>query len=100
MEEQEEGLWALKRIGKRKESTNLDPWGSQSLNHQLKNIPRLGLGFSALMYQKCILVFMWVLNKWRKGYPKSCCLYVEYILLAGLPCPAPVGKEAPSLAET
>ena len=23
-----------------------------------------------------------------------------WILLAGLPCPAPVGKEAPSLAET
>jgi hypothetical protein len=27
------------------QSTSLDPWGSQSLNHQLKNITRLDLGF-------------------------------------------------------
>ena len=25
-------------------------------------------------------------NDWRGGYPKSCCLYVGYVLLAGLPC--------------
>jgi hypothetical protein len=31
------------------ESTNLDPWGSESLNHQPKNINRLNLGFSEHM---------------------------------------------------
>jgi hypothetical protein len=48
MEEQEEGLWALKGIGAlqedQQESTNLDPWESQRLNHQPKNIYRLDLG--------------------------------------------------------
>ena len=34
------------------------------------------------------------------GYPKSCCLHVGYVLLAGLPCLASVGEEAPSLAKT
>jgi hypothetical protein len=34
------------------------------------------------------------------GYPKSCCPYMGYILLAGLPCLASVGKDAPSLAQT
>ena len=48
----------------------------------------------------CSLVFMWVLNNWSGGYPKSCCLYVGYVLLAGLPCLASVGEEVPSLAET
>ena len=33
-------------------------------------------------------------------YPESSCLYVGYVLLAGLPCLASVGEEAPSLAET
>ena len=34
----------------------------------------------------CNLVFVWVLNNWNRGYPKSCCLSVGYVLLAGLPC--------------
>ena len=38
------------------------------------------------------------LNCW--GYPKSCCLSVGYVLLAGLLCLASVGEEAPSLAVT
>ena len=29
---------------------------------------------------------MWVPNNWSRGYPKSCCLHIEYVLLAGLPC--------------
>ena len=36
----------------------------------------------------------------KRDYPKSCFLYVGYVLLAGLPCLASVGEEAPSLAET
>jgi hypothetical protein len=46
MEELGEGLRALKEIEtlqKDQESTNLDSWGSQSLNHQPKNIHRLDL---------------------------------------------------------
>jgi hypothetical protein len=35
-----------------------------------------------------------------EGYPKSCCLYTRYVLLAGLPCLALVGKEVHSLTET
>ena len=32
--------------GRPTESTNMDPWGSQSLNHQSKSIHRLDLGLS------------------------------------------------------
>lgn len=39
-------------------------------------------------------------RNWNWGYPKSCCLYVGCVLLAGLPCLASMGKQAPSLAET
>ena len=82
------------------ESTNLDTWGSQSLTHQAKNIHGLDLGLPTHMSQMCSLVFMWVLNNWSRDCPQSCCLYVGYVLLAGLPCLASVGEEAPSLAET
>jgi len=34
------------------------------------------------------------------GYPKICCLFVGYVLLAGLPCLASVGEEEPRLTET
>ena len=33
--------------GRPRESTNLDPWGSQNLNHQSKNIHGLDLGLPA-----------------------------------------------------
>ena len=46
--------------GRPTESTNLDPWGFQRLNHQPKNIHRLDLGLPTHMQQMCILVFMWV----------------------------------------
>jgi hypothetical protein len=36
---------------------------------------------------------MWDLNNWSRGYPKSCCLSVGYLLLAGLPGLALVGEE-------
>jgi hypothetical protein len=44
---------------------------------------------------------MWVPNNWssRYPYPKSCCLYVRYVLLAGMPCLVSVGEDAPSLAD-
>jgi hypothetical protein len=50
------------------------------------------------------LVFMWVLNNWNREegkseYPKSCCLYLGYVLLAGLPCLA-VGENVSNLTET
>lgn len=32
--------------------------------------------------------------------PKICCLYVGYVLLAGVPCLSSGGEEAPSLIET
>jgi hypothetical protein len=46
------------------------------------------------------LVFMWVLNNWRRGYPKSFCLFMEYLLLAGLPNRASVGDHSPCLKDT
>jgi hypothetical protein len=86
--------------GKPTESNNLDPCGSQSLNHQPKNIHRLDLEphtyvayvqFDLQVGPKTIGV---------EGYPKSCCLYVGYVLLSGLPCLTSVGQKVPSLAET
>jgi hypothetical protein len=35
--------------GRPTKSTNLDPWGSQSMNHQPKNIPGLDLSLPAHM---------------------------------------------------
>jgi hypothetical protein len=40
---------APKGIGRPTESTNLVPWGSKRLNHQLKSIHRLDLGLPAHM---------------------------------------------------
>jgi hypothetical protein len=33
------------------------------------------------------------------GYTKGCCLYLGYILLAGLPCLDSMGEDAPSVTE-
>ena len=35
----------------------------------------------------------------KRGYSKSCCLSMEYVLLAGLSHLASVGEDAPSLTE-
>ncbi|EDM05666.1 rCG32997 [Rattus norvegicus] len=43
---------------------------------------------------------MWVLNNWDSVYPKSYCLRVGYVLLAGLPCLPSMGEEVPKLTET
>ena len=40
------------------ESTNLDPWGSQSLNHLPKNIHGLDLGFPTHKQHICSVVFL------------------------------------------
>ena len=37
-------------------------------------------------------------NNWSGGYPKSCCLYMGYILV-GLPCLASVGENMPTPEE-
>lgn len=44
--------------GRPMESTNLDPWGSQSLNHQPKNIHELDLSLPVQMEQMCSLIIM------------------------------------------
>jgi hypothetical protein len=43
---------------------------------------------------------LYVGPKKLEHYPKSCCLYLGYVLQAGLRCLASVGEEVPSLAET
>ena len=35
----------------------------------------------------------------ERGYPKSYCLDVGYVVLAGMPCLPLLGEEAPLLAE-
>ena len=60
----------------------------------------LDLGLPTHKSQIYSLTFMWILINWNEGYPKGCCLYVGYVLLAGLPCLVSVGEEAPSFAET
>jgi hypothetical protein len=70
--------------GRPTESTNLDPWGSQRLNQQPKSTQ--GLDLALPPPHRCSrvysLVFMWVPNNWSRSYPKSCCLYVGYVLLS------------------
>jgi hypothetical protein len=52
------------------------------------------LGLPAHIQQVFHLVFMWVLNNWNRGCPKSYCLYVRYVLLlAVLPCLALVWED-------
>lgn len=67
------------------ESTNLDPWDSQETEPQNKKHTQAGPRPPARMQQIWNLVFMWVPKNWSWSYPKSSCLSVEYVLLAGLP---------------
>jgi hypothetical protein len=85
---------------RRAESTNMGHWGSCRLNHQPKSIHRLDLGLHAHMLQVCSLILMLVPNIWNRGYPKSYCLFLEYDLIAELPCLTSVGKAISSLTET
>jgi hypothetical protein len=52
--------------GRPTESTNLEPWGSQSLNHQRKDVYGLYLSIHSHMYQMFNLLFMWVLQELLK----------------------------------
>ena len=56
--------------------------------------------FSFFGSVECSIIFIWVLNNWSRGYPKSCYLHVEYNLLSGLPCLSSVGEGVPSPGET
>ena len=77
--------------------TNLDLWGSLSLNHQLKSINRCDLGFSTRCVAMWSLIFMNnILNNGSRGHLKTCCLYV---LLVRLPCLTSMGEKAPTLPE-
>jgi hypothetical protein len=51
--------------GRPTKPTNLDPWVSQSLNHQPKKIHRLDLGLGAHMEKICSLIIMLVLSNWK-----------------------------------
>lgn len=67
-------------IGIQRETTNVDPWGSQKLNQHLY--------LPLHMLQTCCFVFMWVPNIWceerRAGIQKAISwLHLEYVLLAG-----------------
>jgi hypothetical protein len=85
--------------GRPRESNNLDPWGSQRLNHQPKNIHRLDLGLPHI----CNICVAWSSceSKLESGGGVSQnLLLVEYVLLPGQPCLASVEENAPSFAET
>jgi hypothetical protein len=41
------------------------------------------------------LVFMWVPNNWSQGYLWFCCLLLDPLPLAGLPCWVSIGEDAP-----
>ena len=84
MEVQEEGLWALKGIGTLQDGQQ-SQLINQRLTHQLQNVHKLDLGLPTHMWQMWNLIFMPILNNWNEGYPKSCCLSVEYVFLAELP---------------
>jgi hypothetical protein len=49
---------AMNGIGRPTDSANMDPWSSQSLKQQPKNIHRLAVGLPEYMKQMCSLVFM------------------------------------------
>ena len=104
MEEMKEGLWVWKEIGtpqeeRPTESTNLDPWGSQS--PPTKEYPQAGPRPSHSYVANMQLDLHVGPEHWSGPYPKSCCLFLGYALLQrGLPSLALVGEKAPSLAET
>jgi hypothetical protein len=84
------------------ESTNLDPWQSQSLNHQPKSIHKLDIG-QLNICNRCESSSSCGSQTTRVGvgeYPKSCCLSVGYILRAVLLCLTSVWEDVPSLTET
>lgn len=53
----------------------------------------------AHMDQMYILVLLWVLNTCSRSYLKCCCLYVGYVILAGLSHLASIGEKAHRLGD-
>ena len=53
------------------DSTILELWNSQSLNHQPENIQVLDLGLPASMEEMYGLSLMWVLNNRSRAIPKA-----------------------------
>jgi hypothetical protein len=101
-----DGIWGFLWKNRRKYwgpwrliGTTQDDQQSQ-LNYQ----PKTYVGWtwvSQHIYSRCASwPFMWVLNNWRRGYLKSCCLCVGYFLLPGLLCLPSVQEKASSLSET
>jgi hypothetical protein len=80
------------------ESTNLDSLGSQSewpTKHSRAR-PR-----PLCLYVVHVHLGLYIdPEQLEWGLPKSCGLYVGYVLLAKLPCLISMGEEVPSLAET
>jgi hypothetical protein len=106
MKEYEEGLWAQKGIGTLQEDQQSQlTWTQGALRDWTTNQRRANMAgprpLHTYVADVCAAVaFMWVWNNCTRGYPKSCCLYEGYVLLAGLLFLASVEENASRLAET
>lgn len=89
------GLWDPKKIGAPQEDQGTQlTWTFGTLRVWTIN-QRTNTGWTYTYHyptQICSSVFMWIQNNWSTGYPKSHCLSVGYVLLAG--------DEVPSVIET
>lgn len=74
------------------ESYGASPRPSSSSNYNIQNLMK---GHADTMPQKFLLKVAQF-----QGYPKNCCLYLGYVLLAGLICLASGGEEVTSLSYT
>jgi hypothetical protein len=81
-------------IGRPTESTNLDPWGSES-EPPTKEHTQAGPRSPHTYVADVQLDLLVGPEQLEWGYPKSCCLHVGYILLVGLPFLDSVGEEVP-----
>jgi hypothetical protein len=94
MEELGEGLNTPKMIGTLQDDQQSQlTWtlGALILNHQPNEIHRLDLGSPHTLQ---------ILKNWNRGYPKSCCLSMGYVLLDGLLCLASVEEDVANPADS
>jgi hypothetical protein len=82
--------------GRPTESTNLDSWGSQRLNHQSNNIHGLDLSPQHICSRFAAWSSWGSPNNWSRGGLWLCCLTVDPGALTGLPCLVTVGEDMPS----
>ena len=75
------------------ESTNLEPWGSQILNHQPQNIHRLDLGLPYICnICACSVGCIWVPDNWSMAIPKAVAcmvfknIFIKYFLYLHFNC--------------